>query len=74
MRFVIFLTLFSLSLVADESKFDEANQLYEQGDFESSISKYHSLLESGAQTSAVHSIWVMPIFDKTIQAWPSTTT
>ncbi len=54
MRFVIFLTLFSLSLVADESKFDEANQLYEQGDFESSISKYHSLLESGAQTSAVH--------------------
>jgi tetratricopeptide (TPR) repeat protein len=50
----IALVFFSLQSSANESKFDQANQLFEQGEFETSIHEYKALLSSGIQTSAVH--------------------
>ncbi|MDG1892237.1 MAG: tetratricopeptide repeat protein [Verrucomicrobiota bacterium] len=39
---------------ASESAFDAANQLYEQGRYESSLESYQALLEKGMETPAVH--------------------
>jgi len=39
---------------ADQTQFDSANQLFEQGQYEQSIEQYQSLLDDGVQTAAVH--------------------
>ena len=39
---------------ADQKQFDNANKLFEQGQYEESIEQYQSLLDTGVQTAAVH--------------------
>lgn len=39
---------------ADQSQFDNANKLFEQGQYEQSIEQYQALLNAGTQTAAVH--------------------
>ena len=48
------IAMIALSVKGDESKFDQANGLFEQGEFETAIVEYNSLIESGVQTPAVH--------------------
>lgn len=48
------LVLFVSTLRGDVTKFDQANQLFEKGEYETAISEYNSLLENGTQTPAVH--------------------
>jgi tetratricopeptide (TPR) repeat protein len=42
------------NLIGDESRFDQANGLFEQGEFETAIVEYSSLIDAGIQTPAVH--------------------
>ena len=39
---------------ADQNQFDNANKLFEQGQYEQSIEQYQALLDAGTQTAAVH--------------------
>ena len=48
------IAMIALSVKGNESRFDQANRLFEQGEFETAIVEYNSLIESGIQTPAVH--------------------
>ena len=48
------IAMIALSVKGDESRFDQANGLFEQGEYEAAIVEYNSLIESGIQTPAVH--------------------
>jgi tetratricopeptide (TPR) repeat protein len=52
--FWVAVALFTSSLKGDESRFDQANGLFEQGEFETAITEYISLIDSGLQTPAIH--------------------
>ena len=48
------IALITSNLAGDESRFDQANGLFEQGEYETAIVEYDSLIDSGVQTPAVH--------------------
>lgn len=48
------IAMIALSVKGNESRFDQANKLFEQGEFETAIVEYNSLIESGIQTPAIH--------------------
>ncbi|MCK0123384.1 tetratricopeptide repeat protein [Gelidibacter sp. F2691] len=55
-HFVYILTFLmgSLGFAQNEALFEQANKLYNDGDFEQSISKYEAILETGEHSAAVY--------------------
>ncbi|MDG5490881.1 tetratricopeptide repeat protein [Psychroserpens sp. SPM9] len=52
--YIITLFISSLSLAQNEAIFDQANALYNEGNYEAALGKYNTILESGQHSAALY--------------------